>query len=81
MKGDLGLNVLDLSVTPQARIHSAAGHSGGGFIRPVALQTAQSEGGYWTLEEWFIYLGGLIGYPEGRPAQALIFMPYIGIRG
>lgn len=81
IKGNMGHNVLDVRVMPNARKPSAVDHSSGGFILPVALQTAQSEEGSWTLQELFIYLSGLIGYPEGRPAQALILMPYAGIRG
>ena len=34
-----------------------------------------------TLQTLFVYIHGLIGYPEERPAQALILVPYIGIRG
>jgi hypothetical protein len=82
VQGNMGRNVLDVRVTPQARIPSAAQHSRSGFaVLPVALKAEQSAERYWTPEEWFIYLSGLIGYPEGRPAQALILMPYIGIRG
>jgi len=34
-----------------------------------------------TLQALFVYIHGLIGYPNERPAQALILIPYIGIRG
>ena len=74
-------NVLDVRVTPNARKLSAADHSRSGFIRPVALTAELSEDVYPTLEQWFIYVSGLIAYPEERPAQALILMPYAGIRG
>jgi hypothetical protein len=75
IQGNMGHNVLDIRVTPEARKPSAADHSRSGFIRPVALQMAQSEDESWTLLEWFNYLSGLIAYPEGRPAQALILNP------
>ena len=84
VQGNLGRNTLDVRVTPNARIPSAANHSRSGFIRPVALTAELSEDVYPTLEQWFIYVSGLIAYPEGRPAQALILMPRwgsIGIRG
>jgi hypothetical protein len=80
----LGRNVLDVRVTPNARKPSAADHSRSGFIRPVALKAEESEERPLTVLDWFIYLSGLIAYPEGRPAQALILMPRwgsIGIRG
>jgi hypothetical protein len=85
IRGDLGENVLDLRITPNARKPSAADHSRSGFaVMPVALMAELSEDVYPTLEQWFIYVSGLIGYPEGRPAQALILIPRwgsIGIRG
>ncbi len=34
-----------------------------------------------SLFEWFRYLGGLIVYPEGKPAQALILVPQYGCCG
>jgi hypothetical protein len=83
--GNLGRNVLDVRVTPNARKPSAADHSRSGFaVVPVALTAELSEDVYPTLEQWFIYVSGLIAYPEGRPAQALILIPRwgsIGIRG
>ena len=85
IRGDLGENVLDLRITPGARMPSAADPSRSGFaVVPVALTAELSEDVYPTLEQWFIYVSGLIAYPEGRPAQALILMPRwgsIGIRG
>ena len=84
VQGNLGRNTLDVRVMPNARKPSAADHSRSGFIRPVALTAELSEDVYPTLEQWFIYVSGLIAYPEGRPAQALILMPRwgsIGIRG
>jgi hypothetical protein len=89
---NLRRNTLDVRVTPQARIPSAAQHSRRGFaVLPVALTAESSEDVYpsfeqFTLEQWFIYFSGLIGYPDERPAQALIFVPQgtygnIGIRG
>lgn len=85
IRGNMGRNVLDVRVTPQARIPSVADHSRSGFaVVPVALTAELSEDVYPTLEQWFIYVSGLIAYPEGRPAQALILVPlfpYAGIRG
>jgi hypothetical protein len=90
IRGDIGHNVLDLRITPEARKPSAAQHSRSGFaVVPVALTAELSEDVYPTLEQWFIYVSGLIAYPEGRPAQALILVPqphsggygHIGIRG
>ena len=86
IRGDLGENVLDLRITPQARKPSAADHSRSRLIRPVALTDAElayeepGEIGQ-TLQTLFVYIHGLIGYPNERPAQALILIPYIGIRG
>ena len=87
IKGDMGHNMLDLRITPQARIPSAADHSRSRLIRSVALTDAD-ELGYeepgeigQTLQTLFVYIHGLIGYPEEHPAQALILVPYIGIRG
>jgi len=81
--GNQGRNVLDVRVTPEGRKpSSASNHSGSGFaVFPVALHAERPTRLYMTLEELFLYASGLIGYPEGRPAQALILMPYIGIRG
>jgi hypothetical protein len=82
IKGDIGHNVLDLRITPQAGIPNAATSEPATFhIRPVSMTAGGGQGAFPTLKEWFIYLSGLIGYPEGRPAQALILVPYIGIRG
>jgi len=85
VQGNLGRNTLDVRVMPNARKPSAADHSRSGLIRPVALTAELSEDAYPTLEQWFIYVSGLIAYPHGRPAQALIIVPErmgnIGIRG
>jgi hypothetical protein len=76
IRGNMGRNVLDVRVTPQAFKPSAADHSRLGFaIVPVALTAELSEDAYPTLEQWFIYVSGLIAYPQGRPAQALILIP------
>jgi hypothetical protein len=80
----MGRNVLDVRVTPQARIPSAAHQFRRDFaILPAGLTAELHEDIYPTLEQWFIYVSGLIAYPEGRPAQALILVPfpYAGIRG
>jgi len=88
VQGDLGRNTLDVRVMPNARTPSAANHSRSGFtIMPVALMAElpvddePSQIGV-TLEYMFKYLSGLLAYPEGRPAQALILVPgCCGIRG
>lgn len=91
IRGNMGHNVLDLRITPEARIPSAAQHPRSGFVRPVALTAELSEDVYpsfeqFTLEQWHIYFSGLIAYPDGPPGQALILVPQgtygnIGIRG
>lgn len=82
IRGDMGRNVLDVRVTPQAFKPSAADHSRRGFaIVPVARAAELSEDVYPTLEQWFIYVSGLIAYPQGRPAQALILVPQYGCCG
>ena len=85
IQGNLGRNVLDLRVTPQARIPSVSHHPRNTFaILPVALMAQVSPERSWTYLELMKYLSGQIGYPEGRPAQALILAPRwgnIGIRG
>lgn len=92
IQGDMGRNVLDVRVTPQALKPSAADHSRSGFaIVPAATTITQYENlppGTTMYEElpdepptlkgWLIYLSGLIAYPEGRPAQALILVPQYG---
>src|SRR5439155_21801802 len=75
IRGDLGENVLDLRITPQARKPSAADHSRSGVaVVLVALTAELSEDVYPTLEQWLIYVSRLIAYPECRPAQALILI-------
>jgi hypothetical protein len=93
IEGNQGRNVLDVRITPQAGKPSAADHSRSGYaILPVALKAEED---FWYPVDpklLFLYLSGLIGYPEGRPAQALIVVPHsfctnmtdcgaIGIRG
>ena len=85
IKGNMGHNVLDLRITPEAGIPLSTAQLKSEFsIRPVALTADLQEDIYPTLEQWFIYVSGLIAYPDGRPAQALILVPqfsYTGIRG
>jgi hypothetical protein len=82
MQGNMGRNVLDVRITPEARTPSAANHLREEFaVRPVALTANLREDVYPTLEQWFIYVSGLIAYPEGRPAQALILVPLYGCCG
>jgi hypothetical protein len=74
--GNMGRNVLDLRITPQARIpHEAKSETQGFRVRLVALTADLGEDIFPTLQGWFIYFSGLIAYPEGRPAQALILVP------
>jgi hypothetical protein len=75
IKGNLGHNVLDLRITPQACIPSAAKSEKEFRVRPAALTADLREDMFPTLQGWFIYFSGLIAYPEGRPAQALILVP------
>jgi hypothetical protein len=108
IRGNMGRNVLDVRVTPQALKPSAADHSRSGFaIVPAKTTITIHENPKpgeprWTinidetpveedsvLEFMFKYISGLIAYPQGRPAQALILVPdphsggygHIGIRG
>ncbi|MDP1767506.1 MAG: hypothetical protein Q8L74_01745 [Nitrospirota bacterium] len=93
IRGNLGRNVLDLRVAPQDRIPPVSHHPRNTFaILPVALMAQMSPERSWTFEDLMKYISGLIGYPEGRPAQALILAPkvfctgindcgFIGIRG
>ncbi|HSS31097.1 MAG TPA: hypothetical protein VLL06_08775 [Nitrospiraceae bacterium] len=89
IKGDIGHNLLDLRITPQAGIPSVDKESrnrSGFAVIPAAVNIYESTEELrpsipYKLFEWFRYLSLLIAYPEGRPAQALILVPYIGIRG
>jgi len=89
IKGDIGHNLLDLRITPQAGIPSVDKESrnrSGFAVIPAAVNIYESTEEPrpsipYNLFEWFRYLSLLIAYPEGRPAQALILVPYIGIRG
>jgi hypothetical protein len=93
IRGDLGENVLELRITPGARMPSTAGWHGPAastnqsrrsLIMPAAVIIYEEEPeGPWTFWGVFRYLSGLIAYPAGRPAQALIMGPMgeIGIRG
>lgn len=105
IKGDIGNNVLDLRITPQAskpfaassrgRQATAVNYSQNAFaVIPamIYIEEDQPPKKPHILDELFWYIHGLIAYPEGRPAQALILVPhvmctsvtncgFIGIRG
>ena len=106
--GNMGRNVLDLRITPPARIPSSSEHSNnrhGATVIPAAASISEKlpPGSYncdehpglcdgfpppeepndpvyktlRTLSDLYFYIWrlGLMGYPEGRPAQALILVP------
>jgi hypothetical protein len=89
--GNMGRNVLDLRITPQARIPSVSKqshHINGLAVIPAAviIQEELPPEPSGILFDLLKYVSGLIAYPEGHPAQALILEPelkfgYIGIRG
>lgn len=91
IQGNMGRNVLDLRITPQAgkpsavapraRIHYAVDSSTRGFA--IVLAMIYIEEDPYTpekpniLDDLFWYIHDLVAYPEGRPAQALILVPHV----
>jgi hypothetical protein len=88
IRGNMGRNVLDLRITPQALTPSVQGHSRHGVAVLPAMVSIEEDPepreGPSLLYLLHEYVRGLVAYPEGRPAQALIVVPRwgnLGIRG
>lgn len=95
IKGNMGHNVLDLRITPQARIPSAASprvripsavdYSTSGFaIVPAMIYSEEDpepQKEPHLLDQLFWYIHDLVAYPLGRPAQALIVVPKVFCTG